>query len=270
MAKKIFISPSNQTRNLYAYGNTTEAIQCGKIGVALKAALERCGFETKLMQYYSMSERVAAANNWGANLYIPVHSNAYNGKVAGTRMMAVNTTGYGYKACKAIFKYLAPITPGTSESISAAPRHDYSQDEEFDSDLVDFQAKKNHNSVNHLICLGKGELQDRTVIHLYADGQGNISQTQTFTGLDEYAAVYDYPNAESVDDLKADGTDKLKELWEPDELSIDFTGDSDSYDIGDVVGAYDNVTRLSVCAEITKKIVKVKNGQITISYEVGE
>lgn len=121
MAKKIFISPSNQTRNLYAYGNTTEAIQCGKIGVALKAALERCGFETKLMQYYSMSERVAAANNWGANLYIPVHSNAYNGKVAGTRMMAVNTTGNGYKACKAIFKYLAPITPGTSESISAAP-----------------------------------------------------------------------------------------------------------------------------------------------------
>lgn len=121
MAKKIFISPSNQTRNLYAYGNTTEAVQCGKIGVALKAALERCGFETKLMQYYSMADRVAAANSWGANLYIPVHSNAYNGKVSGTRMMAVNTTGYGYKACKAIYKYLAPITPGTSESISAAP-----------------------------------------------------------------------------------------------------------------------------------------------------
>lgn len=121
MAKKIFISPSNQTQNLYAYGNTTEAIQCGKIGAALKTALERCGFETKLMQYYSMSERVSAANTWGADLYIPVHSNAYNGKVSGTRMMAVNTTGAGYKACKAIFNRLAPITPGTSESISAAP-----------------------------------------------------------------------------------------------------------------------------------------------------
>lgn len=154
--------------------------------------------------------------------------------------------------------------------LSAVPRHDWSQDEEFDSDLVDFQAKKNLNSVNHLICLGSGELQDRTVIHLYADGQGHISQTPTFTGLDEYAAVYDYPNAESVDDLKADGIDKLKELWEPDALTIDFTGDSDSYDLGDVVGARDNVTGLSVCAEITKKIVKVNNGQITISYEVGE
>lgn len=121
MAKKIFISPSNQTRNLYAYGNTTEAIQCGKIGVALQAALERRGFETKLMQYYSMADRVAAANKWGANLYIPVHSNAYNGKVAGTRLMAYNTSGYGYAACKAIFKYLAPITPGTSENITARP-----------------------------------------------------------------------------------------------------------------------------------------------------
>lgn len=121
MAKKIFISPSNQTRNLYAYGNTTEAIQCGKIGAALQTALERCGFETKLMQYYSMADRVAAANKWGADLYIPVHSNAYNGKVAGTRLMAYNLTGAGYKACKAIFAQLAPITPGTSESITAAP-----------------------------------------------------------------------------------------------------------------------------------------------------
>ncbi len=121
MAKKIFISPSNQTRNLYAYGNTTEAIQCGKIGVALQTALARCGFETKLMQYYSMADRVAASNKWGADLYIPVHSNAYNGKVSGTRLMAYDTSGYGYAACKAIFKHLAPITPGTSENITARP-----------------------------------------------------------------------------------------------------------------------------------------------------
>ena len=121
MAKKIFISPSNQTRNLYAYGNTTEAIQCGKIGATLQTALERCSFETKLMQYYSMADRVAAADKWGADLYIPVHSNAYNGKVSGTRLMAYNLTGAGYKACKAIFAQLAPITPGTSESITAAP-----------------------------------------------------------------------------------------------------------------------------------------------------
>lgn len=174
------------------------------------------------------------------------------------------------KMLKSVNAKLRFTFQGGKVILSAVPRYDWSRDEEFDSDLVDFQAKKNLRSVNHLICLGSGELQDRTVIHLYADGQGNISQTPTFTGLDEYAAVYDYPNAESADDLMAGGLDKLKELWEPDALTIDFTGDSDSYDIGDVVGARDNVTGLSVCAEIAKKIVKVNNGQITISYEVGE
>lgn len=120
MAKKIFISPSNQTDNAYAYGNTTEAIQCGRIAAALKAALERCGFETKLMHYDTMATKVIAANNWGANLYIPIHTNAFNGQTAGTRMFAYDTTGAGYKACQAIFKYLAPLTPGTSENIKTA------------------------------------------------------------------------------------------------------------------------------------------------------
>ena len=119
MSKKIFISPSNQTKNAYAYGNTTEAIQCGRIGKALQKALKRCGFKTKLMQYYTMQKRVTSANKWGADLYMPIHTNAYNGKVSGTRMFCYNTSGEGYKACKAVYKYLAPLTLGTSENISA-------------------------------------------------------------------------------------------------------------------------------------------------------
>ena len=37
---KVYLSPSNQTDNSYAYGNTNEAIQCGKIAQACKNALE--------------------------------------------------------------------------------------------------------------------------------------------------------------------------------------------------------------------------------------
>lgn len=120
MAKKICITPSNQTDNLYAYGNTTEAVQCGKVATALKTALERCGFEVLLLHYYTMAQKVAKSNAWGADLHVPVHTNAFNGKVTGTRLFCYNTTGSGYKACQAIFKYLAPLTPGTSESITAA------------------------------------------------------------------------------------------------------------------------------------------------------
>lgn len=154
--------------------------------------------------------------------------------------------------------------------LSAVPVRDYTQDEEFDSDLVDFQVKKKFRTVNHLVCLGTGELESRTVIHLYADTSGNISKTQTQFGLDEFMDVYDYPNAESAEELENGGVDTLKALWEPDRLSVDFDAETDAYDVGDIVGAHDNVTQISVSAVIRKKIVTIRDGQITISYKVGE
>lgn len=154
--------------------------------------------------------------------------------------------------------------------LSAEAKYDYSQDEEFDSDQVEFQVKKKYKAVNHLICLGSGELENRMVIHLYADTEGNISQKQTQFGENEYAAVYDYSSVESEEELISGGTEELKELWEPDKLSVDFDDTSDNYDVGDTVGAFDNITGISVAAVITKKIVTIKNGRITISYKVGD
>ena len=154
--------------------------------------------------------------------------------------------------------------------LSAVDLHDYSQDEEFDSDSVEFTMRKNYNSVNHLICLGTGELENRMVIHLYADENGNVSQTQSLFNEDEYVAVFDYPNAESEEELIKSGTDELKALWEQNKLTVDFDPDTDVYGVGDIVGAYDNHTKTSVSAEVIKKIVTIKNGQINISYEVGE
>ena len=101
---KVFLSPSNQYDNKYAYGNTTEGVQCGKIAEACKAALERSGVTVKLMHDESMQEKCQA-------------SNAFNGTVSGTRMFCFNSSGKGMKACKAIFNHLAPVTPGTSENI---------------------------------------------------------------------------------------------------------------------------------------------------------
>lgn len=114
---KIFLSPSNQDDNRYAYGDTNESVQCGKIAEACKAALERNGFEVMLMHDETMSDKVAAANEWGADYYIPIHTNAFNGKVSGTRMFYYTIGGQGQQLCEAIFNRLAPFTPGTSENI---------------------------------------------------------------------------------------------------------------------------------------------------------
>ena len=114
---KVFLSPSNQYDNRYAYGDTTEGVQCGKIADACKIALERSGVYVMLMHDESMQEKCAASNAFDADLHVPIHTNAFNGNVMGTRMFCYSAVGKGMAACKAIFARLAPITPGESENI---------------------------------------------------------------------------------------------------------------------------------------------------------
>ena len=116
MSKRVFLSPSNQYDNVYAYGNTTEGVQCGKIADACKIALERSGVDVMLMHDEDMQTKCAESNKFGADLHVPIHTNAFNGKVMGTRMFCYNS-GKGMDACKAIFARVAPLSPGTSENI---------------------------------------------------------------------------------------------------------------------------------------------------------
>ncbi len=154
--------------------------------------------------------------------------------------------------------------------IAAFPVVDYSQDEQFDNDQIEMEVKKTENPVNHLICLGKGELSERQVIHLYADAEGNISENQTFTGLDEVAETYDYSNAESLEELQKSGTGKLKEYISGGTAKMDFKAEATVYDVGDIVGAKEIVTGTFVKEKITKKIVTINKGQTNIEYKVGE
>ena len=115
---KVYISPSDQVRNLYAWGDTNEHEQCQKIGESLDAALKRSGVSTQLAtKGMTMAQRCAASNSFGADIHICVHTNAANGKVMGTRLFCYAKPGKGYDACKAVFAELAPLSPGTSENI---------------------------------------------------------------------------------------------------------------------------------------------------------
>ena len=113
---KVYLSPSDQTKNAYAYGNTNEAEQCGRIAEACRKALERSGVSVKVGHMISMQQKCSESNAFGADLHVPIHTNAFNGSVMGTRMFCYNT-GKGMAACKAIFARVAPLSPGTSENI---------------------------------------------------------------------------------------------------------------------------------------------------------
>lgn len=154
--------------------------------------------------------------------------------------------------------------------LSASPIIDYSKDERFDTDQISFVIKKNFKPLNHVICLGKGELKDREVIHVYSDSSGKICDEQVLTGIDEVCKVYDCSNAESSEELRQGGIDLILESWNSDEVNFGFDLEGETYDVGDIVGAVEASTGIEVAADITKKIVSIKDNTTIISYKVGE
>ena len=156
---------------------------------------------------------------------------------------------------------------GTKVILSAVPIVDYTDAGVIDSDIMSFSVKKTSRKVNHLICLGQGELKDRTVVHLYADTSGSISQSQTLTGLDEYSAVYDYSSAKTTEDLIKAGSEQLAELQKQDDLSVSLSEGEDVFDVGDIVGAVDNVTGIAISVPISKKIISIQNDYLSAAYE---
>ena len=151
--------------------------------------------------------------------------------------------------------------------LSAVPVADYTETPA-DSDTASLNVEKYSKKVNHLVCLGKGELTEREVIHLYADQFGNIGDEQYYFGLDEIEETYDNANSE---DLRADGISYFKSLRNNDkaEISLKETN-AKPYDIGDIVGASEIRTGITVAAIVTQKIIKIKNGVISTEYKTGE
>ena len=122
MSKRVYISPSDQAENRYAWGNTNEHVQCQKIAEAEAAALRRSGVEVKLAAFgTTMAQRCAESDAWRADIHNCVHTNACNKQVMGTRLFCYAIPGKGYDACKAVFAELAPLSPGTSENIQVNP-----------------------------------------------------------------------------------------------------------------------------------------------------
>lgn len=143
-----------------------------------------------------------------------------------------------------------------------------SHDDTVDSDLIDFSITKDYRRTNHMIGLGKGDLRNRLVVHYYADGSGKVSNTRTFGGRDEIAAVYDYSSAEK-DELDKQTKKQLQDLQGAGAVDV-TVHDGLSLDVGDRVAGCDHVTGLTVTAIVLKKIVKLSGGWLSVSYEVGD
>lgn len=152
--------------------------------------------------------------------------------------------------------------------VKAVPINDYSSEYELtnDNNMV-FTTDDNQRGVNHLICLGKGELKERLVIHLYADNNGNISETQYYTGEAEICEVYDSSGSEYSDLLK-NGIEKLEASKNHMTYNMTMTKIEGSMDIGDIIGGKDYLTGISVKKPIGRKIWTISAGKESIEYKL--
>lgn len=123
--------------------------------------------------------------------------------------------------------------------------------------------------INHLICMGSGELKDRQRVDLYVDQNGNIGTTKYHTGRWEREQYFDYPNAESLAELEKQGKKRLKEVMSKKTLQINRIQDIEM-DIGDIVTGKHTVSGTSVSAPIDRKSFTYSGGIVRLEYHVKE
>ena len=173
------------------------------------------------------------------------------------------------------YKLHLEYTQGTGGSagyveIGAVPIVDYSSQIELSNDMqFNFAAQAINDGVNHLICLGEGELKDRVVEHLYVQADGTVSTTTPYyTGIDEVADVYDFPGADAstlieyAEEQLPDMQNRVTFSMKIEKLDLDVG-------IGDIVGGRDYITGITMAKPIVGKIWTVKrNGTEKIEYKI--
>ena len=164
---------------------------------------------------------------------------------------------------------LGSYVPG-AVVVRAVPIVDYSNEIEYSQDgKIDFVAKDYRMGVNHLICLGQGDLKERQVVHLYMDSAGTVSTEQSLFGFEEITEVYDYSSAESTEELIKGGTARLRERANYKKLEIALN-DIDA-EIGDIVGGRERVTGIALKKQIKNIILKIDSkGRLKITHKVGD
>lgn len=153
-------------------------------------------------------------------------------------------------------------------SVYAVPVKDYSKEIELSKDSgLTYTMDDKRNGVNHLIVTGKGELQDRNVLHLYVHPDGSIQRTQYYKGIDEIAEVYENTSTET-DQLESQARDKLLELCSKKKFGMDIDRLGLEVSVGDIVGGRDYLTGMYMAKPIENITCEVTNRVESKIYEL--
>jgi len=114
---KVYISPSTQDRNKGIGDYGTEEYRMNKIADYIVPGLESHGFLVRRNRpNMTLQEVIYDSNAWGSDIHVAIHSNAGGGG-EGTEIWVLKKGYNAERLAKAIYKYLAPLSPGKDRGI---------------------------------------------------------------------------------------------------------------------------------------------------------
>ena len=118
---KVYISPSEQEHNIYAFGGYTEEEICHRIGNLVQLALYRCGIQSKKAPYgQHMEESIAESNAYAPDIHLCIHTNAAGGKARGCVVFVSKLDDAHLKYAQPIYNALHALVGGTDFGVRTA------------------------------------------------------------------------------------------------------------------------------------------------------
>lgn len=152
--------------------------------------------------------------------------------------------------------------------VEAVPIVDYSNRIELSRDCqLNYTMDDKRDGVNHLIVAGKGELQERNVLHLYVQEDGSIGTQQYYTGLQEIAEVYENTSTET-DELQSKAEERIRELMNKKTFKMDVAALGIDVNIGDIVGGRDYLTGMYMAKPVENIVYELTNDVESRTYKL--
>ena len=264
LLKGDYIQPKNRKDEYYFFN-----------GEANKCIKEYIGSSTLFLNYIDNTEKSLRINKNLNDFFIVSEENS--GFQLNYASRYSNTLQTFETMLLAVGAKLSLIWKNGKIELSVVPIYDYSPKLQFDNDYgLQIIAKRDTYQYNHCIGLGKGDLQERQVVHVFKinDEYFELNEIDDVSKItkDLNTMIYDFSSVESVQEL-IDGTKtKLKEAQTNNSIEIKF--ENLDVEIGDIVGAKEYITGISLRTSIVQKILKCTFYQnysdYDIEYKVGE
>lgn len=155
--------------------------------------------------------------------------------------------------------------------LSARQIVDYSDEYDISTDLcIDMITTSGRiDAYNHVIALGSGELENRTVIERWmVDGVIYTTQPASLTNANIRSMIFDYPNAESNEELAHSASEALLEYAATTQAEIDTSKTTLTLMLDDKIAVIDRDLNISSGKTVAQRILTVDGNGEKIQTEV--